>query len=261
MKSFFKHLDKLNEWGEKYSIDPEIVEERKASAIRRHRRTSNFMATVHCAARFIEVDFPIEDIRPQWFETYQNCAETVSDREVQALWGKILAGEVNEPGRFSLRTLTTLHTMEKSDIGAISELAATTSFVEKAGRQVPYSIELKKNEFGTDITQEARKNEVVSKESRFKLIDLGLVHELSWGSFTVSPQESIRIIVGSECMLALNPTNEPITCVPCRYRLTKVGIDLLSLCETFGTRTDLAEKVSDVLVSWGFEITRDAQLD
>jgi hypothetical protein len=57
-------------------------------------------------------DEPIDDdCAADFFEQ----AQDVSDQAMQSLWARILAGEVNKPGSFSLRTLHSLKTMTKEE--------------------------------------------------------------------------------------------------------------------------------------------------
>ena len=50
-----------------------------------------------------------------WFIRYYEAAGNISDEEMQILWAKILAGEIKQPGTYSLRSLDTLRNMSKQD--------------------------------------------------------------------------------------------------------------------------------------------------
>ena len=52
---------------------------------------------------------------PDWTARFFDCVQDVSSEDMQKLWAKILAGEVESPGRTSLRTLDTLKNMTKRD--------------------------------------------------------------------------------------------------------------------------------------------------
>ncbi|MCD6056317.1 MAG: hypothetical protein K0R12_1279 [Gammaproteobacteria bacterium] len=60
-----------------------------------------------------------QDWLTQWFE----YAGLVSEEKLQQLWGKILAGEVKSPGKYSLRTLNLIKQLNKKDAESISKLA------------------------------------------------------------------------------------------------------------------------------------------
>ena len=52
---------------------------------------------------------------PDWTARLFDCVQDVSSEDMQKIWAKILAGEVESPGRTSLRTLETLRNMTKQD--------------------------------------------------------------------------------------------------------------------------------------------------
>jgi len=74
-------------------------------------------------------DTPVsQDFVNQFFEASQD----VSDKEIQTLWAKILAGEVSCPGSYAKRTLQVLRTMDKEEAIKFSEFCRF-SFVTKEG--------------------------------------------------------------------------------------------------------------------------------
>ena len=52
---------------------------------------------------------------PDWTARFFDNVQDVSSEDMQRIWAKILAGEVESPGRTSLRTLDTLKNMTKRD--------------------------------------------------------------------------------------------------------------------------------------------------
>jgi Protein of unknown function (DUF2806) len=50
-----------------------------------------------------------------WINRFFEIAENISTEDLQYLWGKILAGEIQKPGSFSLRTLETLRNMSRQE--------------------------------------------------------------------------------------------------------------------------------------------------
>ena len=52
---------------------------------------------------------------PDWTARFFDCVQDVSSADMQKIWAKILAGEVETPGRTSLRTLDNLRSMTKRD--------------------------------------------------------------------------------------------------------------------------------------------------
>lgn len=50
-----------------------------------------------------------------WFTRYYEASGNISDKEMQVLWAKILAGEIEKPSSYSLRTLDVLRNMSKEE--------------------------------------------------------------------------------------------------------------------------------------------------
>lgn len=63
---------------------------------------------------------PIED---DWLFSWRDYAGRVSASELQDLWGRILAGEVKQPGSYSMRTLEFLKGLSKTEAELISKAA------------------------------------------------------------------------------------------------------------------------------------------
>ena len=59
---------------------------------------------------------------PDWTARFFDCVQDVSSEDMQKIWAKILAGEVESPGRTSLRTLDTLRNMTKRDAEMFSDI-------------------------------------------------------------------------------------------------------------------------------------------
>jgi hypothetical protein len=58
-----------------------------------------------------EQSLPTENPSPTWTIRFIGYAEETPDPYLQHLWGQILAGEIKQPGSYSLRTLDVLSTM------------------------------------------------------------------------------------------------------------------------------------------------------
>jgi hypothetical protein len=56
-----------------------------------------------------------EEVDPDWATRFFRFAEDASTEEMQFYWGKVLAGEVKQPGSFSLRALAILHTITREE--------------------------------------------------------------------------------------------------------------------------------------------------
>jgi hypothetical protein len=66
---------------------------------------------------------PTEDIEDDWLFSWRENAGKVSSEELQDLWGRVLAGELKQPGSYSVRTLEFLKSLSKVEAELISKLA------------------------------------------------------------------------------------------------------------------------------------------
>ena len=58
-----------------------------------------------------------------WLFRWRECAAGVSSDELQQIWGKVLAGEVKSPGRFSMRALEFLRNLSQAEAQAIERVS------------------------------------------------------------------------------------------------------------------------------------------
>lgn len=71
-----------------------------------------------------------EPVDLDWTTRFFDAVSDVSTDEMQILWGKILAGEVNKPGSFSFRTLEAVRNMSKKEAELFSFLATVITNAE-----------------------------------------------------------------------------------------------------------------------------------
>ncbi|MGB2741397.1 MAG: TIGR03899 family protein [Cognaticolwellia sp.] len=105
----------------KFSLDAAFLPESKQAPLedrsyRRKkldelRRQQNMEAIMLRAAQYCS-DSAIADKADQdWFSRFVMLAEGISNKTMQDLWAKILAGEISQPGTFSLKTIQTFRAM------------------------------------------------------------------------------------------------------------------------------------------------------
>ena len=95
-------------------------------ALQELKKQNNIDRVVGYAAQnlgdFAEVSSEPVDL--DWTTRFFDAVSDVSTDEMQILWGKILAGEVNTPGSFSLRTLEAVRNMSKKEAELFSFMAS-----------------------------------------------------------------------------------------------------------------------------------------
>ena len=95
------------------------------------KRLANVRSVVTYAAEELQ-DKEVQNHAPDpdWTARLFDSVQDVSSEDMQKIWAKILSGEVETPGRTSLRTLDTLRNMTKRDAEMFSDAC---SFVFREG--------------------------------------------------------------------------------------------------------------------------------
>lgn len=93
------------------------VEDRTEERVRRReakRQEARETITIE-AAKFICESVSDEPVDEDWVAQFYASCEDISNEQMRLLWSRILAGEVTNPGSFSLRTLAFVKTLSKLD--------------------------------------------------------------------------------------------------------------------------------------------------
>ena len=80
------------------------------------KRLANVASVVEDTADELgDKEVPGHEPDPDWTARFFDCVQDVSSEDMKTLWSRILTGEVESPGRTSLRTLDTLRNMTQQD--------------------------------------------------------------------------------------------------------------------------------------------------
>ena len=98
----------------------ELIEQRVR--FQEEKRQANIGSVIVQAAQELG-DREVQDheVDHDWTARFFNNVQDVSSEEMQQLWAKVLAGEVERPGQFSLRTLDALHNMSVGEAKLFAE--------------------------------------------------------------------------------------------------------------------------------------------
>lgn len=158
-----------------------------------------------------------EEIDEEWFARYIDIAKAVSDEEVQYVWGKILAQEINEKSSFSLRTLETIKNISHDEALMFERMLPFIFYKNGIEPVIPQCESI--NEFG------------VGYECFMCMMDAGLISSSAAIIFKVSSakdcvfkcKEHIIVIKGIKSIT----TNMPINVYP----LSKAGTELIKIIQ------------------------------
>ncbi len=177
-----------------------------------------------------------QDLLNQWAE----YAGLVSDEQLQELWGKILAGEVKAPGKYSLRTLTFVKNISKKDA---EEIYGVSSFVIK--------------DFIFKNPNREKTN--LSFASLLHLQELGVIQGVeSMGinqTFDSSYPDRFELVTnfGNMLFIIKSPKNNKVLSLPA-YAITSLGKEVFSLINDVKTDETYLIELAKYIVSQGFEV-------
>lgn len=212
-----KHAELINQ----------TLEERTQSRIdfKEAKKQLNLESVTAFAAEELKDEPPVidEPIDENWKTRFFNIAEDVSNEEMQALWGRILAGEIKKPKSYSLRTLELLRNLSKKEAECFIKFG---QFAIKSNG-VSFLINFK----GEKLLEEKYRLTFVE---RLLLEELGFITANDLEFLLPETKENTSQIVfqiGNVCVVANKNINIPQQQVPALV-FTKIGQELLQLIET-----------------------------
>jgi uncharacterized repeat protein (TIGR03899 family) len=91
--------------------------------MQRERQQHNLERVMALALEYCPEHVSAQDVDPDWFQQFCDLILDISNNSMQQLWAKILAGEIANPGKFSLKTLHTLKRMSYKEATALQQAA------------------------------------------------------------------------------------------------------------------------------------------
>lgn len=86
------------------------------------KKQLNMEAITQNALPLLEDKSTPQNMADDWITNFFEKSRIISDKDMQQLWAKILAGEANKPGAFAKRTVNLLADFEKSDAELFTSL-------------------------------------------------------------------------------------------------------------------------------------------
>jgi len=96
----------------------------KRERISRVRKQQNLEAIVQKSLAYCPNATNTTKADQDWFNRFTALAEDVSNNTMQDLWAKILAGEISQPGSFSLKSLTVFKSMSITDAKLLAKVCS-----------------------------------------------------------------------------------------------------------------------------------------
>ncbi|RKU08540.1 hypothetical protein C6502_15120 [Candidatus Poribacteria bacterium] len=193
------------------------AEQRRIEENVRHQK--NMEDIIDKAIPHLDEEANPDAMEEEWIANLFDKCRIVSDNEMQSLWARVLAGEANNPGTYSKRTVSFISELDKSDAELFTKLCGF-------GWQIDGLIPLVFN-FGAEIYSRHGINFGILNH----LVDIGLIQ---WGDFRGFAWGSLpkRLAVhyyGRKLRLDMpNETDNELDVG--QIRLTKIGQELAPIC-------------------------------
>lgn len=228
----------------------EVIEELLASGQMTYTefyKAKNFLkiakkADTHYSQRQQDRNYKLYDF--DWFMRFYEAVGNISDDEMQDIWAKILAGEINNPSYFSLRTIDVLRNMRKSDAELFLKFCKF-SFDKGAGEI-----------FLPNYDEYLEKSEITYSDI-MRLSEVGLIFNdaLITLNFELSQKPKI-IFINNELIMTLaakkeSPTKGSIK----QYPFTKVGQELATLVSDCATNESFIEFGKNIAKSEKYKVS------
>lgn len=150
-----------------------------------------------------------------WFVRFYETVGNVSDEEMQLMWAKILAGEVNKPNSFSLGTLDVMRNLDKQDAELFAKICKHC-IQSSEGLYLPnYDNFLK--------------NAGITFSEILRLDEIGLVNSSGFITSNMNLLDD-SYIINQDLIIIIATENETIKECSIRvYPLTRIGSEIATL--------------------------------
>ena len=162
-----------------------------------------------------------------WLIRYYEAVGNISDENMQDLWAKILAGEINAPSSYSLKTIDTLRNMRKCDVELFTNICK-------------HSFDCSDNKLFLPNYKEYMDAVGVSYSDVMKLSEIGLIFDN--GMLTMNfdlPEEPAILSVNRDLVLTMcsSETKNKEGSIS-QFPFTQVGVELATLVGDMPTDED-----------------------
>tara|TARA_B110000090_G_scaffold156635_1_gene172235 strand:- start:1038 stop:2036 length:999 start_codon:yes stop_codon:yes gene_type:complete len=178
-----------------------------------------------------------ESVDKDWSKRFFNIVEDVSDEEMQALWGRILAGEIKSPQSYSLRTLELLKNLSKKEAETFMKFASLAI----NSNSVTFILNFKSEK----LLEETYK---LNFGDRLLLEELGFLtaNDLQFKILATKEQiAQLYFVIGNTIISLEKPANQPEQQLQVLV-FTKIGQELLKLVNS-STNLDYTQLLASKL--------------
>ena len=179
-------------------------------------------------------DKSVADVEPDhdWTARFFNDVQDVSSEEMQSLWAKILAGEVERPGSTSIRSLGILKNLDKRTARLFEKFCSTCVFLMPDGINF---VDARVPSLGGDAAQNSLQPYGLNFSDLNRLNEHGLIISdyNSLGDYSLSIVKSAETLPGQQLILPFKFQNRLWGLVPNGRRNLSKAFKLVGVAMTF----------------------------
>jgi uncharacterized repeat protein (TIGR03899 family) len=210
----------------------------KRARISALRKQQNLEAVIQKSLEYCSSTEVSDKADPDWFTTFTQLAEDVSNSSMQNLWAKILAGEISQPGSFSTKTLKTFRTMNITDAKLLAK-ACSLSVSDQSKRNIRIISGAYQTPSLFNFFSKNREQNIPLSQFSLSYADLLILAD----NHLVFIQETESSPLNKKENLHFNFNNAPLTlmakkssCVLKFYKFTPIGSELACLINAVGDK-------------------------
>lgn len=198
----------------------ERVEKRKQ--FNELRRQTNLENVLNGAFKYIGNDISKEPVDPDWIQTLIGYAEEANSEQIQDLWSRVLAGETELPGSFSLRAMETLKKLSRKNAELFQRACQISAHTEKNDR-FKIILAINPNQKGLPCANINLHDFGYELMDHLTLVDLGLIYD---EKLYYAISNATRMIVAGYKITITPVTDKPDLI---SYNFTQIGNELATL--------------------------------
>ncbi len=216
------------------------------------RKQQNLEAIIQKSLEYCSSTEASDKADPDWFTTFTQLAEDVSNATMQNLWAKILAGEISQPGSFSTKTLKTFRTMNITDAKLLAK-ACSLSVSDQSKKNIriisgAYQTPSLFNFFSRNREQNIQLSQYsLSYADLLILADNHLVFIQETESNPLNKKEKLNFNFNN---IQLTLTAKKPSSVLKFYKFTPIGSELACLINAIGDKDYLQDLKNELSVNF-----------
>lgn len=216
------------------------------------RKQQNLEAIIQKSLPYCSSTEVTDKADPDWFNTFTQLAEDISNNTMQNLWAKILAGEISQPGSFSTKTLKVFREMNITDAKLLAK-ACSLAVSDNSKRNIriisgAYQMPGLLNFFSKNREQRIQLNQFsLSYADLLILADNHLVFIQETESSPMNKKEAFHFSFNGA---PLTLTAKKSSCVLKFYKFTPIGSELAHLISDNGDNDYMSHLKSELSVNF-----------